>query len=332
MFLFLTYIVTGNTDFCIIHLESPATWVSFCLLILCCSFLCPKLYPISTGHFWCPWNWNASTVFSDLFNIHFPLFKITRHDCKHVSRFLSAQTNRENKRHWVGNHELPLKAWPWRDHTELQLTDAQERYFACYSTTAPYIYTDVLGWPCVAEPEVILPHEERNMHLLTLYIRVQNQWEGVTLYYSITAMQRGPEKTVPAYLHSFTTSAQNQEVFSYSLLVSCNINSLLNIFCPRIMFIHFVVQTTWPNAKDIIEKFSWCFPRVLIEARCLYIDNQTACLMTISDYIALLLSFCADYQIVFKGKIFFYYFYLNILQRMHTSHFLISSAHIEFFI
>lgn len=155
---------------------------------------------------------------------------------------------------------------------------------------------------------------------------------NVRVYYSITAMQRGPEKTVPAYLHSFTTSAQNQVVFSYSLLVSCNINSLLNIFCPRIMFIHFVVQTTWPNAKDIIEKFSWCFPRVLIEARCLYIDNKTACLMIISDYIALLLSFCANYQIVFKGKIFFYYFYLNILQRMHTSHFLIPSAHIEFFI
>lgn len=274
-------------DFCIIHLESLATWVSFCPLIHCCSFLCPKLYPISTGHFWCPCNWNASIVFSDLFNIHFPHFKITRHDCKHMSRFLSAQTKRKTKRHWVGNHELPLKAWPWYDHTELQLTADQERHFACYSTTTPYIYTSFLGWPCAVEPGAILPHEERNMQLLSHYIRVQNQCEGVVLYYSITnSMQRGPEKTVPVHLHSFTTSAQNQEVFSYSLLVSCNISSLLNIFCPRIMFFHFVVQTTWSNAKDILEKFWWFFPRVFIEARCLYTDRQTACLMIISDYIA----------------------------------------------
>lgn len=119
---------------------------------------------------------------------------------------------------------------------------------------------------------------------------VQNQCEGVALYYSTMAMvgqhAERPEKTVPVHLHSFTTPAQNQEVFSYSLLVSCNINSLLNTFCPRIIF-HFVVQTTWSNAKDILEKFWWCFPRVLMEARCLYIDHQTACLMIISDYIAL---------------------------------------------
>lgn len=47
---------TKSYDFSITHLENLATWVSFCRLILCCSFYCPKL---STGHIWCPCNWKC---------------------------------------------------------------------------------------------------------------------------------------------------------------------------------------------------------------------------------------------------------------------------------
>lgn len=90
--------------------------------------------------------------------VHFPHFKITRHDYKHVSRFSLCKLRRKDTEWKIMSCHQKLD----HDATTLSCNSsaARERYFATLLQCLIILYK--CAWPRLAEAEVIRPHEERH--------------------------------------------------------------------------------------------------------------------------------------------------------------------------